>query len=601
MRLEMTVIICSFAFGFALCGQSKYTTKWDYYNQLENRRNVIISALAGQHWKQGDDARRRVYLAIAKVHSGIDREIGIKYLWDAVRDRSFVWGSFFVYAMMDTYLRFDQELPADLKAAIKKRLRESFIEDKGFTENHKLQYRTARYLFGQTWPNDPALPDGLSPLEGKQEAEDWINDWIERTVTVGMYEYDSPNYHSLYFLCFTTLYDFTTTPLIQRKAWMVMQLLMADWAPEYLNGNWVGAHSREKFNQVTHTILNSGTATPFGYLYFGNSQFHPEIPEPFYAALLAVQNFQPLAILGDIATDRSKAYVHLETKAPRRGIGICTRDIPVWKYTYVTRAYALGSSYGDLSAIENHRWDLTWVSDKDGSTCFFINPSYSAEQLLRYFDSTPENIVPAILSQRPYYKDPNKWIEGSPFEEVHQFENTIIALYGIPKDERNGHVNGLFSKIITTRVTDPSGWIFCDTDSIYFAVKTLTEGNWHENQDHFRLTLDSRKTGIVMEVAQKSEYATFQDFMDQIKNNALNFDLKKLSAKYTNSRGDQLEFRFPDFRKVNDEEINLKDWPLFKGPFVNSELGSKVVTLSYGQDSVILDFGDFSIRHVAME
>ena len=82
-----------------------------------------------------------------------------------------------------------------------------------------------------------------------------------------------------------------------------------------------------------------------------------------------------------------------------------------------------------------------------------------------YFDSTPEEIIPAILKQRPYYEDPNKWIEGSPFEKVHQYENTLIALYDIPEGERNGHVNGFFFFFISKRTLDPDGWIFCATDS----------------------------------------------------------------------------------------------------------------------------------------
>jgi hypothetical protein len=593
---KISVIILSLMVTVScLNAQGLYPTNWEYYTQLEMRRQVILSALAGQSWMEGDDLRRRIYLAGVKIYTGIDRDTGLQYLWDAV-NHPHPWGSFNVYSCMDLVLRIGHLIPPQLIQKIKVRLALSFSSYKGFTENHKLQYRTARYLFGQTWPTGPTFKDGSTPSDGKAEAEHWINDWIARTVSVGMMEYDSVNYHSLYLLCINTLFDFAQDSLMKRKAWMMMHLLLADWAPEYLEGNWVGAHSREKYDQVIHTKLNCGTAIPFGYLFFGNSQYFPEIPEPYYVGLAAVQNFKPLALVGNIATDRRIPYIHRETKAPRRGFGISESELPIWKYTYVTKSYALGSSYGDLTAVENHRWDLTWTSKKDGSTCFFINPSYSAKQLLKYFDSTPKEIIPEIVRQRPYYKDPNKWVEGSPYEDLFQHKNTIIALYNIPKDEVHTHVNGFFPKIIQERKTDPSGWIFCRTDSIYFAVKPLTKPRWIEENDHYRLKLVNPKTGILMEVAQQADYLSFENFKQQIKKNPLKIDKKILRVTYTNSEGDCLDFRFGKRRLLNGEEIRFEDWPLFSGPFINSSKGSKIITLQHNREKIILNFNNFSVE-----
>jgi hypothetical protein len=267
----------------------------------------------------------------------------------------------------------------------------------------------------------------------------------------------------------------------------------------------------------------------------------------------------------------------------------------------VTRDYALGSSFGDITAVENHRWDLTWVSPQDGSTCFFINPSHSRDQLLKYFDDYPEKILDNIIKQRPYYKDPNKWVEGSPFEEVLQHENTLIALYQIPKAERNQHVNGFFSKTIDERVADASGWIFCRADSVYFAVRTLTNGVWHEEKDHFRLTLTSPKTGVIMEVARVSEFPSFAAFQNQIKANPLRLDLKNLRVNYTNSRSDDLDFAYPNTRLVNQQPITFENWPLFEGPFVNARKGSRIIEIQYGNEKVILDFNTWTVKSIVAE
>jgi hypothetical protein len=211
--------------------------------------------------------------------------------------------------------------------------------------------------------------------------------------------------------------------------------------------------------------------------------------------------------------------------------------------------------------------------------------------LSKYFDfGETVDVLERIFRERPYYGDPNKWIEGSPFEELFQQENSIIALYDIPGTEINKHMNGFFPKNIQKRISDPDGWIFCQSDAIYFAVKTFTQGTWHEADDHFRLTLNNTKTGLVMEVAQLSEYPSFEAFQKQIKQNKLDVDLEKLTVNYTNSRGDTLAFTHGKNRTLNGKKIDFTTWPMFDGPFINAEMGSKIFEITYGSEKVVLDF-----------
>ncbi|MFC2097057.1 hypothetical protein ACFLSI_01860 [Bacteroidota bacterium] len=590
-RTIIIFLLVVVAFSTQVKAQSAYTNNREYYKGLRQRQHNIINELAKQSWKEGDDYRKRIYLGIVKVYSGIDQEEGVKYLWDAVND-SIHWSFFDLYSFMEAIYRIGDKLPPEMIAKAKTRIAENFKEDKGFTENHKLQYRTASYLFAQKWPDGPVFDNGTSPLNAKKEAEEWIYSWINRTLEKGMYEFDSVNYMSLYFLCFTSLVDFSEDPVMRKKAWKMMQLLIADIAAEYLKGNWTGSHSREKFNQVNHTIYNCGTAIPFGYLFFGDSEFYADLPETYYVGLAAIQAFRPLSIIADIATDRSQPYVHKERKSPRKGLGICTLDIPVMKYDYMSRNFALGSSYGDISAVENHRWDLTWHSEKDGSTCFFINPSNSKDRLLEFFDAPPDEIVNAILKQRPYYDDKDKWIEGSTYEKLFQHGNTLIALYDIPENEINTHVNGYFSKIIETRITGKDGWTFCKTDSVYFAIKTFTKGEWIEKSDHYILQLTNIKTGLLFEVAEQSDYSSFKNFQMQVTGNDLYMDLEKMQVIYTNSGGDILDFNYNGKRSVNGIAVDPYSWKLFEGPYINTQNRGKTIHISYNNNNFVLDFSN---------
>lgn len=565
-----------------------------YRAQFRERCTAARETMARQSWQPGMDSRMRIYLGVVKLASGHDAATGLRYLADAVADPQPQWGSFETYAFMDAVLRLGPKLPAPLVAQIRARLAASFTPDFGFTDNHMLQFRTARYLFGQTWPEGAALADGTTPRQSQQEAAAWIERWIDTTATRGMYEYDSPNYHHLYLLCLASLHEYAQDAHLRKKAWMMLQVLLVDWASEYLDGVWVGAHSREKYNQVLHTREHTGAATQFGRLFFGGAPLRLELAETYYMALGSLQAFACLPMVGRIATDRRQPYVLRALKPPRRGPGIAYGE-PTWTYTYVAPEFAVGSSWGDLTDVENHRWDLTWRSPQDGATCFFLNPSYSAAQLSRYFPTPPNLVLADIVRQRPYYADPLKWIEGSPYEDVFQHENTVLALYDLPPDTARPQVNGFFPHVIAER-REAAGWIFARADGIFFAVWTSVPGTWHPAPDHDRLTLQHPRTAVILEAIPAREATDFDAFCAERRQHPPAFDERTLTAAYTTTRGHRIQFTHRGARVVDGVAAQLAEWPLFAGPWMNARIGTGVITLQEGSERVTLDFNTATVR-----
>lgn len=568
--------------------QGSYPTDASYRSAFEERSATIPEGMAHKTWQPGEDTRMRIYLGVVKVATGTDAATGLRYLEDAVAATDLRWHSFEQYAFMDAVLRLGDKLPAALVAKIRARLAASFTDDFGFTDNHMLQIRTARYLFAQTWPEGPDFADGSTPREALHEAGGWIECWIDSTVTRGMYEFDSPNYHHLYLLCFATLHEYAHDPVLRKKSWMILQVLLADWATEYLHGNWVGSHSREKYNQVLHTREHTGAATQFGRLYFGDAPIRLDLAENFFISLAALQNFQALPLIGRMATDRSRPYILRELKAPRRGPLIVYGE-PTWKYTYVADEFSVGASWGDLTDVEHHRWDLTWTSAEDGSTCFFINPSYSAKQLHRYFADPLAEIRGRVVHERPYYADPNKWVEGSPHEDVFQHETAIIDLYDIPPEAERQHINGFFPHIIAER-REAGGWIFARADEIYFAVWTSAPGQWHEEGNYDRLTIEHPKTAIVLEAVTAKDAGSFDAFCADRLTHTPTFDEATMTAAYTTTRGRHLQFTHHGERIVDGQSVDLDHWPLFEGPWMNATRGTGIITLNYGEERIVLDF-----------
>lgn len=592
--LSVLVMALSLSSNLPAWGQGLYPDDASYRTQFQERCVEAREIMARQIWTSGTDSRMRIYLGVVKLATGIEADLGLRYLEDAVADPAPVWGSFETFAFMDAVLRVGDKLPSELVDKIRERLRASFTTDFGFTDNHMLQFRTARYLFGQTWPDGPDLADGSTPVQSMLEAAAWIERWMNSTVTRGMYEYDSPNYHHLYLLCLASIHEYADDERLRQRSWMMLQVLLADWATEYLEGAWVGSHSREKYNQVLHTIEHTGAATQFGRLFFGGAPLRLDLAESYFMALGSIQAFECLPMIGRMATDRTNPYVLRELKAPRRGPGIAYGE-PTWKYTYVTQDFAIGSSWGDLTDVEHHRWDLTWVSPQDGATCFFINPSFSAAQLSRYFPTSSDLILADIVQQRPYYADPYKWVEGSPYEDTFQCENAVIALYDIPPGEARSHINGFFPKIITEK-REEEGWILVRADGIFFAVWTSEAGSWYPAEDHDRLTITCPKTAIILEAVAAGDEKDFDAFCERMSRNQPNFDERTMTADYTSTRGHRIQFTHRGPRIVDGIAVNLSEWPLFEGPWMNAELNTGIITLQYDAESVRLDFNTATVR-----
>src|ERR1700682_513286 len=98
----------------------------------------------------------------------------------------------------------------------------------------------------QMWPEQSGEEwhTGKSSEETLREAAGWIESWVRLTTTRGQGEYDSPHYMGLYFLSMSYLAVRSGYPAMKKRAAMMLDYLIADYAAENLDGIYVGAHSR---------------------------------------------------------------------------------------------------------------------------------------------------------------------------------------------------------------------------------------------------------------------------------------------------------------------------------------------------------------------
>lgn len=421
---------------------------------------------------------------------------------------------FWMYPAAGMYFNCRQEMGESWR----RRFREAFkryTPYRGDTENHFLMYYATLYLFSQEWPDLDGSEwfNGKSSREIHAEAKEYLERWIDETARVGMTEWDSPRYLYYYITPLILLHDFASDPMMSRRAEMELELQLADYATEYINGSYGGAHSRDGDGSVIDP--RRAEATTFGQFYFEDSLSFV-LPDLAYAAL---SPFTVPAVIRAIAHDRDRAWVQTETKRSRARIRFTddgTRYNLVRKYDYITPAYILGSIQGGLQQpIQQHSWGITFGSSRPNNTLFGLHPQSSALELGMFFPEEPELMEEGVVKSKGSYGSPDKWIGGSPFESLVQDEAALVARYDIPDGWSSPHVDLYLPKTLDTIVRNANTWIICRMEDALVGIRPLSPPEWIEEKGNWRIRLRGRETGYAIETATTHEIS-FEAFVSAL-------------------------------------------------------------------------------------
>ncbi len=514
------------------------------------------------------------------VETGQDAAMGERALREEAA-APFRGGMFYLHDMMAAYLRVQDRLAPETRAAIRDGFRTLPLY-RGDTENHFLLYYTGLYLAAQTWPDAPrtAWFNGKSSDENRADARAYLDHWMDVTTTLGQGEFDSPTYFIVFAAPLFTLATYCEDALLRARARRVLDWVLADYAVDYLHGLYAGAHSRDYTYDAAKP--EGAPAVGWGWLLFGDTA-------PVYRSdnlTAAWSAYRLPVVIHNVAVDRSVPYVQQERKRVRNVVRYGeAMSPPVYKQLYMTEDVALGSIQGGiLQPIQQHTWDVTFSSPDTSSTVFTVHPYYAAQELAMFFPEEPEWLSNEVDRYHKVYTDENKWNSSSPYERVFQDRNALIVLYSLPPEARHPHVDGFFPKTLQRREVDPSGWIFCQGGDAFIAVRPLAPYTWIEEPTVWRLRSFAPRTGFVVEVAQARDYASWEAFKDRIRANALDTSAVAAAARvaYTTSAGARLSFAFPDDRRRDGQPVRYDAMPLFQGPYLNSPGPGRLVVTHGG-------------------
>jgi len=468
---------------------------------------------------------------------------------------------------------------------------------RGDTENHWVMHYTALLLAAQTWPETTAAEwyAGRTSQELYDEARGWLLHWARLTATMGQGEFDSPNYMLMYVTPMLLLYDFAHEGKVKQMAGMMLDLLLADYFAESLDGAYCGGHSRIIGKEVEKTTTNRVSA--LHWLYAGGIE-RPEAIHP-WLAFSALSTYRPPRELAGVANDRSKPYLHREGKRVRNVLRFGTELNPTFtKTTYMTPLYALGSLPGGiLQPIQQHTWDVTWKGSATNSTLFTVHPSVHAKELAMFFPEEMRAITKTITAQKGVYGSPDKLISASPYEEILQDDNVLLAFYRVPEGARFPHVTLYWPDCLER--TEKGSWHFGRDGDFFLALFCTRKGEWTKQEGWTRFRCSASAVGFVVvarPIGEDGNGPTFEEFRADIlagerpslvgEEPGIGITWRRRTAvfgKIVLPPDTILVWRVPPVRTVYD------------GPFLTSPHPG-VIRMTDGRTARTLDFRDMTIE-----
>lgn len=610
MKIKIVTIVLTvlFAYGFIPESHAQLLTRAEYLKKFEEKKVKILD-----RFSKSTSPSYTIVMSRYGTQRGVEIADSLMlHLLEEPRGDMF-W-------MMPTIASYviGKEVMSEAARAATRQAWKTYAPARGDTENHWAMYYTALLIAAEQWPDLPGSEwyNGKSSAENFTEAKEYLFDWAKLTTTKGQGEFDSPDYLIEYILTGVYLAEYAQDPEIRQLGSMLTEYFFADFAVEHLNEQYGGGHSRIYEIKLMH--YEKSIATDLARLYFDAGTPRPR----GWLAGLILSDYRLPEIIYQIANDRKQPYVHRERKRVRHNIRYgAEKNPPVYKYTYMTKDYVIGSLQGGLlQPIQQLTWSLRYNFGKPFSLMFGLHPYWSPYEIGMFFPNYNKITIAGIVSSKRSYNKPDKWTGGSPHERTFQHKNTLISLYDIPVGTTSNHIDGFFPANLEERIRDESGWIFCKAGETYVGWFPLQPGEWNPEYEiekpafaavtgsrendgtqllrNYRFRSWELQNGYVVEVRSADEVGSFEKFQAKLRKHIPSAVLEpgKVSVTYQTLNDDKMEFSFPESRRLNGQVVDLAETPLFAGPYLNADVDSQMLEIRYKGKKRILDFKNLTVR-----
>ncbi|MDT8300562.1 MAG: hypothetical protein RQ760_03695 [Sedimentisphaerales bacterium] len=566
----------------------------------------------------------RLYLS-----NGNDPE-ALQYITDALTGP----GDFFKFPPLTHALymfgdRFSSDQMAKIKNTVTSKPWSSgskSVEDHA-TENQAAMNVVSMYLLAQYFP-DATWDSPKFPTSQQRMAEA-----KSRLLKRGRYFYElsqaeflSPTYYFLNASPFLLLADYADDPEVRNAAEALLLFHFSQRALNNLDGHPIASVNRRYIiNKYDEPDGKVEPGVIWTWLLWGQCKVYRTNVlknDGMWAVHYALSDWRVPDVLNRIAQGANAPYEIKGLIGPfgRWNISDWIREPQkALRYGWRGQEYAVGGTVAEYFQpdgyyTDRHDFDISWKSS---------HPYHQLEAMHPYWASD---------------EGEDRWNEThSPFQQFGIHENTAITLFNIPDSDpfagrgssrwtvdRDRHYDNLiklgqvrFPATVNEVVQSGDAYFFRE-GNVYVAIRVLKPGHTmvqisgltaeKGRPDDVWNVIKSReaKTGFVIEVGTTQEHESFSAFQNAILNNPLSVDWDQLEVNYTNTRDDDLRFKYATnmseveemwdqtaiwFRPklwINGQLRRYDNWPVADSPVVS--LQNSVLRISQGGDSFTVEW-----------
>jgi hypothetical protein len=521
------------------------------------------------------------------------------------------------------------------------------------TENHLAMDRTSGYIFAQHALDFPyEFPDAHQKLELIKE---WISQWSQKIFRYGTGEWNSSTYQTYHINGWLNLYDFADDPDVRQMARAVLDYYAAEMALHYSWGTYGGSEKRGR----GAVDINVSASNYLCWLWFGShyegDSFLPQGSEYIQSMHAVTSTYRPPSQAVALA---GKNFTSPEWYQNSKPSYLFEEQSFVKQFYYIGKNFTLGtavSPYGGWtgSTYQLVNWKLI-IKREDSPTPWEVsgngrfhdawtgmtgNPWTQFAQhknLLIQLTRTPVNKNELIEEVRKvtmqwatdWQRDFLRRFPGDPKPNVVNFARNILA-------ENTGFIN----LPMDSRTVFTENNCYVDLGEVFLAIMFVSSETPSDSLNILDVrgrkvitdqAPDGKLCGFLFEVVNRSDWPSFNEFIDAHMGNAI-FVIDEDGVAYKSLSGDYLEmdyklsgrfteaiydwgygaveqqtlitappFRQPDWPegdgygklpvfKVNESEFHWDEpWPVYSGPRLTVENG--IMKISDENSVYIVDY-----------
>ncbi|MEM1294661.1 MAG: HEAT repeat domain-containing protein [Verrucomicrobiota bacterium] len=457
--------------------------------------------------------------------------------------------------------------------------------------NGPLRSDAQHYLILQILQNDPAFRDrrfktGDTVSERYERFTSFFQRGLKEWALHGMWvELGSSNYEYKTYRGLFLLLDFAKDPVVAARARMLMDLALIEIEQISISGLRGGSKSRAKdggldsrFNRYLAMLYGEH----HGYMLEppGFEGYRPPVPAVLLRRLGPTEKTYEI-----INRHPGETIVTQGPMTQGNGFHI-TRSRSV-NYAWCTPEYVTGSSMFDVRF-----WPEVEKTRKN-------RKNEIQTYMDRQFGYAPLGRWSGVI-----FRDASAvFLEAYTGEKWNLQSGDVMVAQRFPDSYYAGDAKVDF--VGSLKIEEEDGWVFVDNDDAYAAVRIARGGyNWNEPARQ-QLYLQDQYSPILIQTGRRAVYESFEGFQNAIL--AAPLTITGDALDFTGPNSSRIEFflckdlesfdeAYPQsLPQIDGVELDLNLTHNYQSPYLNNEVGSDVVTVSYGDRVWEYDFANNTV------